>query len=299
MTLFSRHSNDIRPLGPTKVGARGEVGGGVTAAGPGPCMSPRDQSFDKDRAEVLSRAARTGVVAAVLTGTCVRTSSAAARLAAAAASAAVPGAPGGGSDAAGALGSPQLYFTAGVHPHNAKGCGPGTLDALAALAADPRCVALGEMGLDFNRNFSPQDVQASFLLSFHFLGTGDTRQHRRSVPGVVHCFTSPRRDELEALLAEEGLLVGITGWVCDDRLARGGAELAALLPLIPDDRLLLETDAPYLTPRTITPAKARPQRNEPALLPAVLEAVAAARGQDLAHVAAVATANARRLFCLS
>lgn len=76
------------------------------------------------------------------------------------------------------------------------------------------------------------------------------RVHRRSVPGVLHCFTG-ERGELEAAL-EVGLHVGITGWVCDERPERGGTQLAALLPSIPDDRLLLETDAPYLTPRTIT-----------------------------------------------
>lgn len=86
--------------------------------------------------------------------------------------------------------------------------------------------------------------------------------------------------------------------VCDDRPERGGAELASILKLIPQDKLMLETDCPYLVPRTIRPAKARPRRNEPALLPHVLHAVAAALGEDPQIVADRTTANARRFFNL-
>lgn len=114
------------------------------------------------------------------------------------------------------------------------------------------------------------------------------------VRGVLHCFTG-NREELEAALAL-GLHIGVTGWVCDERPERGAAALVALLPAIPDDRLMVETDAPYLVPRSLGPNKSRPSRNEPALLPAVVAAVAAARGQDPAHVAALTTANAKRLF---
>ncbi|KAL4449421.1 hypothetical protein ABPG77_007065 [Micractinium sp. CCAP 211/92] len=256
-----------------------------------------DKSFDKDREAVLERAAQAGVAAIIVTGTCVRTSRAAAAL----------------------CDSPaerrhNLYFTAGVHCHNAKGCDEHTLGALRQLAAHERCVAIGETGLDFNRNFSPPEVQERWFaaqvqlaeelrmpLFLHCRDAGARfadilRQHRRGVNGVVHCFTGSRA-ELEAFL-EMGLHIGITGWVADDRPERGGAELAALLPLIPDDRLFIETDCPYLTPRSITPSKSRPQRNEPALLPHVLSAVAAARGQSPKHVAGVTTENARRFFRL-
>ena len=84
--------------------------------------------------------------------------------------------------------------------------------------------------------------------------------------------------------------------VCDDRPERGGAELAALLATIPPDRLMIETDAPYLVPRTIKPNKARPGRNEPALLPHVLRAVAAAVGEAEEVVARRTTDNAARFF---
>jgi TatD DNase family protein len=114
------------------------------------------------------------------------------------------------------------------------------------------------------------------------------------VAGVVHCFTGNAQEAQEAL--DLGLYIGITGWICDERPERGAAELAALLPLIPDDRLLIETDAPYLTPRSITPSKKRPSRNEPALLQIVLRAVAEARGQSMEEVAKYTTENATRLF---
>ena len=144
------------------------------------------------------------------------------------------------------------------------------------------------------------------------------------------CFTaSPGgREELELAL-QAGLYIGITGWVCDERPERGGDALAALLSLIPGDKLLIETDCPYLTPRSIgcapcssqwhktvirgcrsslvahyvylsmcRPNKLRPSRNEPALLPFVLERVAAARGQTAAEVAALTLENTKRLFAL-
>jgi len=111
---------------------------------------------------------------------------------------------------------------------------------------------------------------------------------------VVHCFTGNSKEVQEAL--DLGLYIGITGWICDERPDRGAAALAALLPMIPDNRLLLETDAPYLTPRSITPSKKRPSRNEPALLQLVLRAVAKARGQSMEEVAERTTENAKRLF---
>lgn len=86
--------------------------------------------------------------------------------------------------------------------------------------------------------------------------------------------------------------------MCDDRPERGGQELACILSLIPEDRLMLETDCPYLVPRTIRPSKARPRRNEPALLPHVLQAVADAVGEDMETVAQRTTENAQRFFGL-
>ena len=91
-----------------------------------------------------------------------------------------------------------------------------------------------------------------------------------------------------------GLYIGITGWICDERR---GQHLHDIADVIPDDRLLIETDAPYLLPRTIRP-KPRTRRNEPMYLPEVLKVVAEARGQSPEHVAKVTTENARRFFNL-
>lgn len=206
-----------------------------------------------------------------------------------------------------------LYFTAGVHPHNAKRCGPTTLAELRQLASHPRCVAIGECGLDFNRNFSPPDVQQQWFeaqvqlakelrlpLFLHCRDATDAfvailRRHApHPAPIVVHCFTGSRQD-LQPLLDLDAY-IGITGWICDDRPERGGADLASLLPLIPPERLMIETDAPYLTPRSIKPSRVRPGRNEPALLPHVLTAAAAALGKTPEQVAEQTSNVARAVF---
>lgn len=185
------------------------------------------------------------------------------------------------------------------------------------LSSAIRCA--GECGLDFNRNFSPPEVQEQWFeaqvklaielqkpLFMHcrdagarfaeILKSAGLGSSSSSIPGVLHCFTG-NQEELQQCL-DLGLCIGITGWVCDDRPERGGAELSSLLPTIPADRLMLETDAPYLVPRTIVPAKARPNRNEPALLPHVLAAVAAALGQTEEEVAQRTTNVAKKFFRL-
>lgn len=153
--------------------------------------------------------------------------------------------------------------------------------------------------------FSQQVALAKELrkpLFLHCRDAGDAfaevlRRHAPlGVPAVVHCFTGTA-DELRTFL-DLDLHIGITGWVCDDRPERGGAQLAALLPSIPVDRLMIETDAPYLTPRTIKPSRARPGRNEPALLPHVLRAVAQATARSEEDVARSTTDVARAFFGL-
>lgn len=257
-----------------------------------------DHAFDKDRAEVIQRAKAAGVASIVVTG-CTAASAKAAR------------------ELCESVQDFPLFFTAGVHPHNAKDCDDSTLADLRQLAAHERCVAIGECGLDFNRNFSPPDVQEQWFaaqvalalelrkpLFMHCRDAGAKFAEvlgaagfgGSGVPGMLHCFTG-NGEELRQCL-DLGLHIGITGWVNDDRPERGGAELAALLPSIPSDRLMIETDAPYLVPRSIQPSKARPNRNEPALLPHVLKAVAAARGESEEQVAQQTTAVACKFFGL-
>jgi TatD DNase family protein len=248
-------------------------------------------SFDADRDAVLARAAAAGVARIIVTGTSVTSSVQAAEL----------------CDAHPA----RLFATAGVHPHHAADLDAHTSAALRSLLAAPQFVAVGECGLDFFRDYSPRDAQRSaFAAQLElaaevgkpvFLHQRDaheefvamlTPKRGALVGGVAHCFTGGPR-ELEAYL-ELDLYVGVTGWVCDERR---GAELRAAVPRIPLDRLLVETDAPYLLPRDLAP-KPPGRRNEPQFLTHVLERVAELREQPVEAVARATTANAERLFGL-
>jgi TatD DNase family protein len=250
------------------------------------------KAFQRDLPQVLERAAAAGVHTVVITGTSLAGSRAAAALAARSAPAA-------------------LYATAGVHPHHAAEATGTWATDLRALAGDPRVIAIGECGLDFNRDYSPRADQircfraqlelaaeVGLPVFLHERDAHDTfiavlREHRSSLAGaVVHCFTGTRA-ELDAYLALD-LHIGITGWICDERR---GQELVRLMPAVPARRLLIETDAPYLLPRNM-PSPPRDRRNEPAFLPYVLSAVAAARGEPPAAVANATTATARAFFRL-
>jgi TatD DNase family protein len=171
-------------------------------------------------------------------------------------------------------------------------------------------VAIGECGLDFNRNYSPHpDQEKWFVAQIElalelskplFLHSRDAHprfaqilKNSRIENAVAHCFTG-EAEELRAYV-ELGLYVGITGWICDERRGR---HLVELVREIPRDRLLLETDAPYLTPRDLHP-QPKARRNEPAFLPHIARAVARALGRPVEEVAAETTRNARALFGLS
>jgi TatD DNase family protein len=247
------------------------------------------RQFAADRDQVIDRAIAAGVTTMILTGTSEASSRSAQAL-----TATRPG---------------VLWSTAGVHPHDASHCGPATIATLRALAGLPGVVAIGECGLDFNRDFSPRPVQeqwfeAQLVLAGElglpvFLHERDAharfvailRAHRAAlVDAVVHCFTGTAA-ELDVYL-ELGAHIGITGWICDDRRGAALRELTARIPL---DRLMIETDAPFLAPRDLRP---RVSRNEPAYLPHILAAIAAQRGEPIEAVAAATTATARRVFRL-
>lgn len=203
----------------------------------------------------------------------------------------------------------HIYAAVGLHPHDAQGCSEGTLAELKALADHPKVRAWGETGLDFNRMHSPRKDQERWFLRqietagelrlplifherdsqgrFHeLLNTRWTPRHR----GVVHCF-SGNDAELDAYL-EIGLYIGITGIVTmQDR----GQVLRDMAERIPMERLLVETDAPYLTP---APHRNKFRRNEPAFVRTVLLKLAAVRDQDPGELAAATWSNACRLFGL-
>ncbi|MFY8326915.1 TatD family hydrolase [Pseudoalteromonas sp. ZZD1] len=199
-----------------------------------------------------------------------------------------------------------LLATAGVHPHDAKTADQQLEQQLRLLAAQPEVVAIGECGLDYNRDFSPRDTQRSVLtrqlklaeqlnlpVYLHERDASEDmlkilKQHK--IRGVLHCFTGD--ESALAQYLELDLYIGITGWVCDERR---GQELQQLIPSIPLERLLLETDAPFLIPRTIKP-KPKSRRNEPSYLPYVCQTIATLKGLDFATVAKQTTLNFQQLF---
>jgi len=203
----------------------------------------------------------------------------------------------------------QLWSTAGVHPHHARGWQQGDEQRLRLLLKHPHVCALGECGLDFNRDFSPRPQQQQ-VFECQLALAADTGlpvlMHERDAhatfvelvsryrPGlsgaVLHCFTGSAA-ELQRYL-ELDLYIGITGWICDERR---GQHLVPLLHQIPPERLLLETDSPYLLPRSLRP-KPKSRRNEPAHLRHIAEFVAAALQMPVERLAQQTSANARRLF---
>jgi TatD DNase family protein len=247
-------------------------------------------SFDADRNAVLQRAAHNGVVQIIVTGSSEESTRRAIDLAAT-----HPG---------------VLYATAGVHPHHAADLTADTLPALQELTSSAHVVAVGECGLDYFRDLSPRHLQRrafSWQLELAaatgkpvFLHQRDAHEDFLAIlrehgvkHGVAHCFTAGA-NERDAYLAL-GLSIGITGWINDERR---GLNLREVVKGIPADRLLIETDAPYLLPRDIKPAP-KSRRNEPKNLPYVARAIAAARGETVESIAAATSANARRLFGLS
>jgi TatD DNase family protein len=248
-------------------------------------------SFGDDLDAVLQRAAAAGVTRMLVTGSSDQGNIEATELAAA-----WPG---------------RLYATAGVHPHHAADYTDASEELIRTLAMRDTVVAIGECGLDYYRNYSPKAAQLEAFRSQLdiaadtglpvFLHQRDAHddfvatlapQLTRISRAVAHCFTG-ERDALQEYLSM-GLSIGITGWICDERR---GAHLKELVADIPDDKLLIETDAPYLLPRTLSP-KPVSRRNEPAYLAEVLRVVAAARGQSAQEVAAITTANAIAFFRL-
>lgn len=248
-------------------------------------------SFDVDRDAVIARARAAGVCGFIVTGSDAAHSVKALKL-----SHAYPR---------------IIYATAGVHPHHAKDCTPATGDELRSLLAHPETVATGECGLDYFRNFSPPEVQRQvFELQLNlavetgkpvFLHQRDAhgdflailrRYRQRLSRAVVHCFTGSSQELRDYL--DLDCHIGVTGWICDER--RGQA-LQESVKLIPADRLMIETDAPYLIPRDLKP-KPHTHRNEPVYLAHICALVARHLGKTSVEVALQTSDTARRFFAL-
>ncbi len=249
------------------------------------------ESFAKDLNAVLARALEAQVHRIVITGACETSSAEAAAI---------------------AHRDPQrLFSTAGVHPHHADEWHSRSDQAIEEMAAAKETVAIGETGLDFNRDFSPRrkqeyafeaqlELAASLGLPV-FLHARDafdrfiailSRRRKDLSRAVIHCFTGTAR-ELDACL-DLDLHVGITGWICDERR---GTHLREIIDRVPSNRLMVETDAPYLLPRDLDPAPDS-RRNEPMYLPHILRQVAKARQRPAAEVARATACNARDFFSL-
>lgn len=261
-----------------------------------------NRQFQRDLPQVLRRARDAGVLAVVVTGTSARISADAVRLA---------------SRQASSRSSPRLFATVGVHPHDAKGFqADETLAEIRALVAggDGVVVALGECGLDFNRNFSSREQQERAFraqvelacelrlpLFLHereahaaFVGVLDPfRQQGRLPPVVVHCFTGTEQ-ELRAYVAL-GFYIGVTGFVCMDSR---GFKLRQMASLIPLDRLMVETDAPYMYPYSGSGGKNARARCEPKDVRAVIETLASCYNTTPEEIERHTTSNATRFFQL-
>lgn len=244
--------------------------------------------FDHDRDDVVARAKAAGVTQMLLTGTNLRESERVVAM---------------------AQRYPGCWATVGVHPHDASSWSNDVESRLRHLASAPDVVAIGECGLDFDRNYStPEEQERAFSAQLKLASELQLpvfmhcrEAHSRFIAlldpwierlpgGVLHCFTG-NKDEAKACL-DRGLYLGITGWVCDERR---GLALREILPHIPADRLLLETDAPWLLPRTLLP-RPKTRRNEPAFLAHIYEQVAHWRGEKLSVMHEQLEVNARRLF---
>ncbi|MCU7553265.1 TatD family hydrolase [Alteromonas sp. ASW11-19] len=203
----------------------------------------------------------------------------------------------------------QLCYTVGVHPHNAKDVRPEHYTQLRSVAAAPGVVAIGECGLDFNRNFSPPNVQrevfreqlklAVALGLPVYLHERDAFADQQTIlnefaadlsGGLAHCFTGDQAT-MQAYL-DMGLHIGITGWVCDPKRGESLREAVKALPL---DRLILETDAPYLFPKSLRPRK---RNNTPATLPHIATQLAELLESSTAELSNTSYANSCDLFGL-
>jgi TatD DNase family protein len=247
--------------------------------------------FNKDLPDVIHNAQQAGVTGIIITGTDLDESRDAIALAET---------------------MPDFLFTtAGIHPHDAKHFDHSSITSLRKIANNPQVKAIGECGLDFNRNFStPKEQEYAFVQQLElavelqlpvFMHERDASDrfialltpYRRQLPNaLIHCFTG-NKESLQRYI-ELDLHIGVTGWICDERR---GTELLALVKHVPDHRLMIETDAPYLLPRSMRP-KPKSSRNEPKYLPFIAETIALARQQSLEALINQTTKNSQEFFNL-
>lgn len=246
------------------------------------------ESFQRDLSDVIARARAANVTTMIVTGTDVAHAKQALQMA---------------QQYAG------IYATAGVHPHDASGWNDTVAQEMRQLYRMPEVVAVGECGLDFNRNFSTPEQQerafeAQLALAAEsglplFLHERDAGKRMQDIlrswrndisQAVIHCFTADQ-ETLHGYL-DLDLHIGLTGWICDERR---GHHLRDMVRDIPLDRLMVETDCPYLLPRNL-PAKLKGRRHEPALLPWIVKEIARWHDVSDTELGAATTRTAQRFF---
>ena len=249
------------------------------------------KSFDKNREEIIRNANEVGVSQFVITGTNIKSSKTALDYAK--------------QDQFKGV----LFSTAGVHPHDAKTCNENTVETLREFAKEDCVVAIGECGLDYNRNYSPQDVQrkwfeeqvklADELDMPLFLHEREAHEDLVKIlskypdmceKACVHCFTGTK-EEAEKYL-ELGCYIGVTGWICDERR---GQSLQEAVTVIPPEKMMIETDAPFLIPRNF-PKKPKSNKNKPEYLPHILNTIAEYKGMDSEELGEKVSETTREFF---
>lgn len=245
--------------------------------------------FNDDREKIVIDAAQVGVSPLIITGTSERSSFQAVNYA--------------------EKYKGKLYCTVGVHPHDTKSCNNQTINNLEKLSKHDCVVAIGECGLDYNRDFSPRDIQRKYFeaqvelacktglpLFLHERDAFDDfcsilEKYRSDISKmVVHCFTG-NKEQLQKYIQLD-CYIGITGWICDERR---GKHLLDLVKLIPKDRLMIETDAPFLTPRNLD-EKPKNGRNEPKYLVHILDELAYYLDEDVEDLANRVYRNTKQFF---
>lgn len=247
------------------------------------------RQYDNDRDKIVENAISQNITPLIITGTNVKESKKAALYAGK---------------------YPQkLYSTAGVHPHDAKSCNEQTIQQLKELAELPQVVAIGECGLDYDRNFSPPNVQRKWfekqiclaeecnmpLFLHERAAFADFKailsEHKEICSrSVVHCFTGTGKELMTYLSMD--CYIGLTGWICDERR---GQNLRTIIRMIPLKKLMIETDAPFLIPRNMKLDK-KITRNEPLFLRHITKEIAKCIGKKAEDIADITTKNAKAFF---
>jgi len=246
------------------------------------------KSYAHDLDKIIQRSKDHSVTLLVITGTCEKRSREALQLS-------------GKYDC--------CYATAGVHPHDAKSFTEQTFAQLEKFCENKKVVAVGECGLDYDRMFSPKDKQQEVFIqqinlavkvgkplflherdAFQDFSTILEKHKPAEIKACVHCFTGTKEQLLKYI--ELGCYIGITGWVNDNKR---GAELQQIVKLIPHDKIMIETDGPFLTPKDM-PNEYKVKRNEPCFLPFVLKKLAPLMGLTEQALAEHTTTNAKVFF---